>query len=478
MKSWRAARTTWTGLLIGLLLLGLQACGGGGGGGPAAEGPTGRVAVLLTDGPAEDFDEINVTITRIELLSSSGRVVIFSDPEGVVRNLLSLADESELFAVQTGVPAGRYEKIRLTVSDVELVRPDGLGGVETFHPKLPGNGKIDLNPRQPFFVAPGETLILQLDLDANKSIHIVETGNGQRFNFRPVVFVDVLREMVPGKLVRLRGLVEQKGTDSFVLCPAGADAAAFTDYERFLRACVDVRVSEETSIFDQDGFRVRFEDLAVADEVEAVGRFRSGPEEGGGDYLAVFDAFVVEIGTYLKLKGTVLSLPQTAGGEGTFLFALDRGQGITGNLEVQTHLFQGTRFFSRNGAPLTIDALQIGTRVTIDGVLFLSTPSIGADVLKAALVIVDTSPQGQGDVEGVVEAVVPGERRLDFVGGGCATVPQGARLFRMAQAASADPLVISPIGFGDLAAGQEVKLFGTPVEGECFRTEVGFVLQL
>ncbi len=465
---------------LAVLVLGLQACGGGGGGGgTASSGPSGRVAILLTDAPTPVYDEVNVWIQSIELLSDSGHALVFrsADPQGEERNLLDLAGETELFTVQAGVPAGQYDKIRLQVSRVELVRFGEPGSdPEVVVPKLPGNGKIDLNPRQPFTVAPGETLIVRLDLDAEKSLHIV--ANSNKVIFRPVVFVDVLHEMVPGKLVRIRGTVEQKDESSFLLCPQGVSATAFGDYDAFLKACVDVQVTDQTSLFDPDGSLMPFADLAVADAVEVVGRFTPTPLAGEVVSLATFQAFVVEVGSYLKLQGTVLAAPETQGDVGVFPFALDRGQGITGNIEVQTHLFDGTKFFNQDGTQAELGALQAGTRATVDGVLFLSTDAIPVDVLKSALVVIQASPPADADLAGIVATVDPTARRVTLRDGTCAVVSVTARLFLMAQASASGPVEISPVGFDYLAPDQEVKLYGSGSVDGCLAADTGFVLSL
>ena len=108
--------------LVALLVV---ACGGGSGGSSAVSGGTGSVAIAMTDGAAEDFDEINVTVVKIELLSDSGRVTIYEGDKTF--NLLDLADKAELFAIRDGVPAGRYSKIRLTLTKIELVKKDADG---------------------------------------------------------------------------------------------------------------------------------------------------------------------------------------------------------------------------------------------------------------------------------------------------------------------------------------------------------------
>ena len=104
-------------------------------------------------------------------MSESEKVTIFSGTKSF--DLLKLEDESALFSVSSGVPSLWYKKIRLHVTDIELVKKDG---VTSIYPKLPGGGKIDLNPKGQFHVDPGETLILQIDLDAEKSIHISRDG--------------------------------------------------------------------------------------------------------------------------------------------------------------------------------------------------------------------------------------------------------------------------------------------------------------
>ncbi|MEW6487952.1 MAG: DUF4382 domain-containing protein [Thermodesulfobacteriota bacterium] len=469
----RIEKSAWMRWLLAGAVLALWTLAGCGGAGDTADGgasPSGRVAVVLTDGPADDFDQINVTITRIELFASAGeKVAVFQGPPREF-NLLALAGESELFALAE-VPAGTYEKIRLTVSTLELVRLRDDGTVAESHsPSLPGNGKIDLNPRGAFHVGTGETVVVQLDLDARKSIHVVQAGNKDKYVFRPVVFVDVLRREFPGKLTRIKGEVQEVSPDgSFLLCPAGTfgDSAAWG-------RCVAVAVDAQTSFFGPEGSPV--EGVEEGDAVEAVGRFRLVPDAVPGAEFPVFDALVVEIGAYLKLTGTVRSAPVVTGTFGTFLFELDRGQGITGNLEVQTHLFQGTRFFSREGEELEIDALEVGSRASIDGVLFLSNTAIAADVLKAALVVVEITPEAPGDMEGVIADIEAPARRLTLGGGACALVPSGARLFRMTQAPGGTSVALVPLAFSDLAAGQTVRLFGV-FDDSCLRTDVGFVLE-
>ena len=61
----------------------LTGCGGGGSASSSSSGSTGKVAILLTDGPADDFSVIEVAVTEISIQPEGEDepwVVIFEDP--------------------------------------------------------------------------------------------------------------------------------------------------------------------------------------------------------------------------------------------------------------------------------------------------------------------------------------------------------------------------------------------------------------
>ncbi|MCW8942479.1 MAG: DUF4382 domain-containing protein, partial [Gammaproteobacteria bacterium] len=98
---------------------------------------TGTVALLLTDAPSDIFEEINITVVKAELLSDSGAVTIFRGEREF--NLLDLTD-ARIFAIREGIAAGTYNKIRLTLTQIELVDYDGQSNPDnylTYYPKLP-----------------------------------------------------------------------------------------------------------------------------------------------------------------------------------------------------------------------------------------------------------------------------------------------------------------------------------------------------
>src|SRR5210317_1352099 len=111
---------------ISVVTLFLFACGGGGsgsGGGVTTVSPagTGTVTLLITDGPSDDFDAINLTVVKAELFSDSGKVTLFSGKKTF--DLLQLKNVTEIFSV-THMPNGTYNKIRLTLTSIELVKKD------------------------------------------------------------------------------------------------------------------------------------------------------------------------------------------------------------------------------------------------------------------------------------------------------------------------------------------------------------------
>ena len=272
--------------LMGLLLLAaLVGCGGGGDSASNQDsGDTSRVALFLSDGPSEAFDHIWIEVSRISLLREDGAPVVIyetDDPEQI--DLLTLQDDDLLLAVDGEVPTGAYHKVRLAV---ESVQGEQAGQLIDFH--LASN-KIDLNPRGPLEVIPGETLALRLDIDADKSIHIA----GPNYNFRPVVFVDAGPMHGPrpcGRLIKGE-ITELLYTDS--------DPAAIIGFRMTpFRAMDELEISfqDDITIFGEDGLPTGPEALAVGQTVCLSGELATD-----GRFLAD----LVIIGEVQTLTGVV-----------------------------------------------------------------------------------------------------------------------------------------------------------------------------
>lgn len=346
--------------LAGVIALGFMtivATGGGGGGSSSSSGGTGSVAVFLTDGPADEYDELWVTITEVTLIpaanSGAAPAVMYSSPEGCEVNLLAYRNEDFLFTVKHGIPAGTYEKIRLGIADIRPVN----GPCAEMEVKLP-SGKIDLVPRGTFAVERGETLTIQLDIDANKSINLHEAGQSGKCVFRPVVFVAI----GPVEWM-LRCPKILKGTLETFIGEDGVEGFRLALFPKS-RGTLDVYLSETTVIFDEAGLPGDFDDLKEEQTVWVRGRL-----DGDGH----FQATEVAIGELLVLKGTIDSAVDNY----TFTLALDPGQSVT-DPTIPVTLSDETLILVGCDDEVTKDAIKPGLPARVSGKLSLDEQTLQA----------------------------------------------------------------------------------------------------
>ncbi len=409
-----AARAT-TALLGILCLFGLGCADGAGDG----AGGTGSLGIFLTDAPSDDFAAINLSLSKITLLGGpEGSVTAFEGEETL--DLLNLRTVSELFATADEIPTGHYNKLRLTLTDIELVVENEDGSYETFHPKLPGNGKLDLLPRGGFIIYEGEMLALEIDIDAAKSIHIVGNGHN-RFHFRPVVFVRKLERLHDGKLVRFHGRAWRidETNETFELChlrrplafllalrrhdrpdevteSGETAAAAASDTEASAASdttfgassdrhhhhfrCIGVAM-RDGAYFDEAGEPVDFDAIEAGAHLTVVGRadpFRDG--------MTFFGEVVLlgARGTFRALRGNVAS---ELNAEDQFDLALAPGQGYVEGSELAVQLFEQSKIYDRSGVALGRDAISLDQRAAAAGVIHLSNETL--DMIKTGILILD-----------------------------------------------------------------------------------------
>ncbi|MEW8229428.1 MAG: DUF4382 domain-containing protein [Candidatus Thiodiazotropha endolucinida] len=447
-----------------ILAVSLISCGGGGGSSdtttPTSTSAqrTGTVGILLTDKPADPslFVAMNATIERMGLIGSENgdEVTLFSDEPQTI-DLLSLKNESIPFTFRDDVPVGTYCKIRLILSDLELVladdTPDDLTDNETYHPNLPGNGKLDLLARDCFTVEEGNVITVQVDMDGGNSIHITENNNG--YNFRPVVFVDVLEKGFESKLVRLEGEITEVMPDenSLLICDA------LPMQQTASMECVEIKLGDDTAFFDNLNYNgeprsldellleenlgemvmvVGWPDHQVMPHVDVdvdippghlppPGECRlwmigepPGLQSSPGDCelleeqitevsvlvdhdgvvsdryhpLMEVDALVIELGDFLQVEGEVAT-DADSGGFG--MNVTEGGSVVTaGPLDIMIHPdepgINGTRIVSKSGDILDYLEITVPRVAQVDGVLDLTGTEA---ILKAALVIVDTTTE-------------------------------------------------------------------------------------
>ena len=382
-------------VLLVAMMTALAGCGGGGGGGSSpAAAQTGTVAVFVKDGPSDEFAQIWVTITQVELLPVSGSpVVIYDNPSGCRIDILDYRDEDFLLKIHRSVPAGQYSKIRLQVSDIELVPKAASTIGSDIEVKLP-SGKIDLNPRDPFTVAPGGTLSIRLDIDANKAIHVHPSKPGW-YIFRPVVFVDIetgypaaiCPKVVHGTITSLnKNALNQ--TTGFVM--------ALDDN----RGTLEVKLNSGTEIFLADGEFGDVSDLTVGQEVRVRGRM---------DASGALVASLVIIGDVVDVLGDVTS----AVASDVFTFTTFTGEELIGDYNVRIDPAK-TLILMNCGTEVGPEAIQAGMVARVFG------KGAGSEI-RAVVVILRTK-----EVKGEITAAanVSGGRQLTVLqeSGATATV--------------------------------------------------------
>jgi len=385
-------------------------CGGGGSGGSqSATGSSGSgsVALLLADGPADDYDQIFITITEVSLIPKEGRgrspVVIFRNSAGIEVDLLDLRDEDYLLTVNRSVPAGVYEKIRLQISDIS---PAG-GPCKSL--RLP-SGKTDLNPRGLIEVVPNRTLSIRLDVDANKSINVSASCN-----FRPVVFVDI----EDGAPVRACPRI-LSGTISSIVKRSGV----IVGFELELagrRGDLEVRVTDDTAVFDQNGeFGGR--ELLNNQEHEQV-KVRGRLDDDGR-----LQASVVVLGQVLEVKGEVDEPVDDA--TDLFPFTPFPGEELVGKYDVE--VANETLVLIGCDTEVGEEAIQAGMTARVIGklvgtgnedvlrsvVVFLQAREISGQITFIEDKVDDRIVTVEQETGGEVEVFVPSDTPVNIEGDG------------------------------------------------------------
>lgn len=424
----------------------IAACGGSGGSdnsSAATTETTGTVGLFFTDAPTDVFSAIRLNVVEAVLIGGdNSQQVLFQGSEPI--DLLDLTNFNEP-VVFGEVEVGTYTKLRLVIDSLELVPNDGSPSI---FPTLPANGKIDLLDASGFAVLPGRTLLVEIDMDANKSIKITKTGNSNKYQFRPVVKAKLMDGGLPDKLARVEGSVSGvpgSPAGQFVLCDIDSP-----------NHCVAVATNGDTSIFDDEGLGTDFSSLMQNDMVVVIGRYQVEPE-------IILNAWVVEIGGNSELlKGNVVSNPNG----GTFLVIDNDGD------DVVVELQPGTKFFDAFGE-ISADAIVVGVDVEVEGVFPAKVEVTDPDLIRAALVFLEEDPDEQ--LSGTIIEPLDGADRsfgLTLDGGGdtCVRVLADADIL-LVDAVNSEAILGE---FADLAVGQFVDLFGATAGDSCF--EAGEVI--
>jgi hypothetical protein len=452
---------------LGLVFTVLAACSSGNTDTTNTASGPGSVALLLTDAPSDDFDEINITVVKAELMSDHGQVTIFQGEDTF--NLLDLTD-ARIFAIREGIPGGSYNKIRLTLKDngIELVDfndTDDPTDDAVYYPKLPGNNKLDLNPRGSFSVVAGTTLVIQIDMDASKSIHIVKKGKKDEYNFRPVVFIDIVTDAFIERFVKLHGDIFAINTvdQSFKLCNTGIPVRTGQDVMKTgSRGCVRVETDSTTAFFDINGMPAAFSSLIEGEPATVFGHLQYDRQIENDDERELRDlvlkAALIELGpesSFQKLNGTATSAVDI---NNQFTMDVDPGQGLTTPLILLVQIQQGTLLINRKGQTVTVADIITGKLVSARGVL-----DVSKDILFASVIVVDTDSSTQ--LTGTVGA------NPDNICGFSLVTATGDRSIHTGSNTNAYLVangVSKPIDVSELSTGQQADVYGNANVNGCF----------
>ncbi len=187
-------------ILAGLVLLAALTSG------CAASEGDGSASVYVKDAPTDEFDEIHVVFTKVQVHaagsadgeeddeddgtdgnetddgnetgdgSSAGWKVLFSSSSGVDVDLLNASGAQAAFLGEADLAAGRYTQLRVTVEEAY-----GMAN-GTKVPLTLSSGTLKLN--HPFTVKADAETRLVLDFDLDGSLH--QQGNGA-WRMTPVV---------------------------------------------------------------------------------------------------------------------------------------------------------------------------------------------------------------------------------------------------------------------------------------------------
>ena len=517
------------GLAVSIFIVSCGSGGGDGGGANSsglnapggASGPA-TVSILLTDASSDDYDEAIATITSIVLIGEHGHQEIFSG--SVMVDLLKLRNFVELLAVHDQVQPDVIEKIRLQLASLVLIKRDDQGGIEKEDVvDLVANGKMDLVPNEHFVILPGDKFYISFDFDMDRSLKIIETGNG-KIKVRPVIFVHIGR--LPGfkaGLTRIFGEITRLAEDfsALQLCSSRLVATPFGMHDEvdLPERCVKVMLDDRTGVFGPDGLPVRVGTLMIGDIVTIVGFLGLEDEEGEGPTATlltlddsrlmehdsdsdsdshsdsdsdsdsdggtrppldfVLRAIVIEegpMGTFARIRG---QLKSAVGMDDTYDFLVGPNQGFGPDTMLLGQLYPTSRIFKFDGTEIRRQELAAGDGALVDGVLILNEPGElepaegeAVDTLRSAFMLVRLNDGPEPEEETLVGKILSIDEMDQLMrvatptGDRCVLADEALILFLIEN--DEGGLDVIKGTFDDLDTGLAIVAFGVEDIGGCF----------
>ena len=176
-------------------------------------GQSGQVETMITSVPASsspfapEMDQIlasaEITVVRTYLVPSSGlaleQVQIFSSQTGKTFDLFDLQNGLQAELALATVPAGKYEQIRLVISEARVTLSGNYrfsDGSTTQVVEVPSADEVGIMVllRNDFVVPENGLVTLVLNLDLTQNFHIQMDPNSDLV-VRRVVFTPVIQEL-------------------------------------------------------------------------------------------------------------------------------------------------------------------------------------------------------------------------------------------------------------------------------------------
>jgi len=337
------------------------------------------VTFALTDAPSDELASLNVELTRIAVLDSSGASTqVFPGAGGgrLQANLLQLRGVSKLLA-HLSLPPGDYAQLQLDYTGATAT--DRAGNTLRVSP---ANGTVGAS-FTPALTVTGSNQLVEIDFDVDASVSNLVSGPGGSLTLDPTLLLDVQNQGTGYALEDFHATVTAVGPD-------------FVDVQ-VQGGVIRVQVGSGATILSLGGVSTGLAGLAalaVGLEVEVHGSY----DIAAGAVRAV--AIELEDGAPgmrgPDTQGVVLSV----GAADFELLVLERRDGVypVGSVQrVSTDANTGFAYDGFPGLPATFANLTPGQEVRVFG-----APSIASGVKLRAT-----------RVEGTVSAVGGGSATLD-----------------------------------------------------------------
>lgn len=181
---------------------------------------TAEVSMRLTDDPG-NYDAVNVDIQAISV-KMEGRAETMITPNRVgVYDLLHFRNGADVLLVNTTLPAGRIEQIRLVLGNNNSVVVDGT----TYAMSTPSAQESGLKLNFHTTLEANRSYTFWIDFDAGKSI--LQTGNGS-YKLKPVIraYSALTDGRIQGNILPVAAMATVyavRENDTFAAIPSGID---------------------------------------------------------------------------------------------------------------------------------------------------------------------------------------------------------------------------------------------------------------